>query len=118
MTSLLLVAFIGMITGSFILLKLSPMEVVEAVFRLLSAKPRSLKDDINEATQRKKKSFLRREIDDAKNILKMTGREQTFPAICAMSLLLFFAGATVASMMGNLFLVPVLAVGMMFIPFW
>ena len=118
MSILLLAACAGMAAGLFILIRLSPMDMAEAVFRRLTAKPRSLKDDINEATRRKKKSLIRREIDDARNILKMTGREQKFPAVCAMSLLLFVSGAAVAILMGNLFLVPVLAAGMMFIPFW
>lgn len=48
----------------------------------------------------------------------MTGREAKFPAICAMSLLLFLVGASFAFLIGNFFLVPVLAAGMMFIPFW
>jgi Flp pilus assembly protein TadB len=114
----MLAASIGMIAGFLLILRLSPMDIVEAVFRRLTAKPGSLKDDINETTKRKKKSLIRREIDDARNILKMTGREQKFPAVCAMSLLLFVSGAAVAIMLGNLFLIPVLAVGMMFVPFW
>lgn len=118
MNTLLLAACIGMVAGFFILLRLSPMELTESVFRRLTAKPRSLKDDINETTRRKKKSLFRREIADVRNILKMTGREQKFPAICALSLLLFVCGAAAAIMLGNIFLVPVLAVGMMFIPFW
>jgi len=118
MNILLLTACVGMIAGFMLLLRLSPMDIVDAVFKRLTAKPRSLKDDINETTKRKKISIIRREIDDARNILKMTGREQKFPAICAMSLLLFVCGAAAAVMLGNVFLVPVLAVGMMFIPFW
>ncbi|MDL2293777.1 hypothetical protein LJC60_04015 [Ruminococcaceae bacterium OttesenSCG-928-D13] len=118
MNTLLLAACIGMVAGFFILLRLSPMEMTESIFRRLNAKPRSLKDDINESTHRKKKSLIRREIADVQNILRMTGREQKFPAICAMSLLLFVTGTAAAIMLGNLFLVPVLAVGMMFIPFW
>lgn len=118
MNTLLLAACIGMVAGFFILLRLSPMELTESVFRRLTAKPKSLKDDINETTRRKKKSLFRREIDDVRNILKMTGRERTFPAICALSLLFFVCGAAAAIMLGNVFLVPVLAVGMMFIPFW
>jgi Flp pilus assembly protein TadB len=118
MNSILLAASIGMIAGFMIILRFSPMDIVEAVFKRLTAKPQSLKDDINETTKRKKKSLIRREIDDAKTILKMTGREQKFPAICAMSLLLFISGAAVAIILGNFFLVPVLAVGMMFAPFW
>jgi Flp pilus assembly protein TadB len=111
-------ACIGMVTGFFILLRLSPMELTEAVFRRLTAKPKSVRDDINETTKRRKKSFIRREIDDTRTILKMTGREQKFPAVCAVSLLLFAAGASAAVMLGNLFLLPVLAAGMMFVPFW
>lgn len=118
MNTLLLAACIGMVVGFFILLRLSPMEMTEAIFRRLTMKPKSLKDDINESTHRKKKNVLRREIADVRNILRMTGREQKFPAICAMSLLLFVLGVTAAILMGNLFMVPVLAVGMMFIPFW
>lgn len=94
------------------------MEFTEGVFQRLTSRPKSIRDEVNEATRRKKKSFLRREIAEAQNILKMTGREARFPAVCAMSLLLFVAGAAVAVMLGNFFLVPVLAVGMMFVPFW
>ena len=118
MNTIYLIACFGIVTGLFVLIRLSPMEMVEAIFRRLTAKPKSLKDDINETTQRKKKSFLRRELADVQNILRMTGRERRFPGICAMSLLLFIAGAAVAIMLSNIFLVPVLAIGMMFIPFW
>jgi Flp pilus assembly protein TadB len=107
-----------MITGSFILLRLSPMEFSEAIFKRLTARPRSIKDDINETTNRKKKSYFSREIVGARNILRATGREDKFPMLCASSLLLFAAGASIAIMMGNFFLVPVMAAGMMFIPFW
>ena len=96
MTSIQLFACIGMVTGFFILLRLSPMEFTDGVFRSLTSRPKSLKDEINELTHRKKKSFLRREIADTQNILKMTGREPKFPAICAMSLLLFVVGASAA----------------------
>ena len=118
MTTIQLLACAGMIAGFFILLRLSPMEFTEGVFQRLTSRPKSIRDEVNEATRRKKKSFLRREIAEAQNILKMTGREARFPAVCAMSLLLFVAGAAAAAMLGNLFLVPVLAVGMMFVPFW
>lgn len=118
MTAIQFIACAGMVAGFFILLRLSPMEFTEAVFQRLTSRPKSIRDEINEATRRKKKSLLRREIAEAQTILKMTGREAKFPAVCAMSLLLFAAGAGAAVMLGNLFLVPVLAVGMMFVPFW
>lgn len=118
MTTVLLIACAGMIAGFFMLLRLSPMQFTEGVFRRLTSRPKSLRDEINESTRRKKQSFLRREIAEAQNILKLTSREAKFPAVCAMSLLLFVVGASVAVVLGNFFLVPVLAVGMMFLPFW
>jgi Flp pilus assembly protein TadB len=107
-----------MITGFFILFGISPMEFTENIFKKLISKPRSIKDEINETTKRKKISFLRREIMDVQEILKVTGREKRFPMLCAFSLLLFAMGGSIAIMLGNFFLVPVMAIGFMFLPFW
>ena len=118
MTTLLLVACVGMIAGAFLILRISPMDFTQGVFRRLTSAPKSIRSEINESTHRRKKSFLRREIEDTQTILKATGKEARFPAICAASLLLFAIGASAAVIMGNVFLVPVLAAGLMFIPFW
>lgn len=118
MSTILLIACIGMITGFFILFGISPMEFTENIFKKLISKPRSIKDEINETTKRKKISFLRREIMEVKEILKVTGREKKFPMLCALSLLFFAIGGSIAIMLGNFFLVPVMAVGFMFLPFW
>ena len=50
MTMIQLIACIGMVTGFFILLRLSPMEFTDGVFRRLTSRPKSLKDEINELT--------------------------------------------------------------------
>ena len=118
MMAIQLVACIGMTVGFFVLLGITSSDFTEGVFRQLTSKPRSIRDEINESTQRKKKSILRREVEGTQNILRMTGREAKFPAICALSLLLFLVGAAAAFLLGNFFLVPVLAAGMMFVPFW
>ncbi len=118
MSTILLIACIGMITGFFILFGISPMEFTENIFKKLISKPRSIKDEINETTKRKKISFLRREIMEVQEILKVTGREKRFPMLCAFSLLLFAMGGSIAIMLGNFFLVPVMAIGFMFLPFW
>ncbi len=118
MSTILLIACIGMITGFFIIFGISPMEFTENIFRKLISKPRSIKDEINETTKRKKVSFLRREIMEVQEILKVTGREKKFPMLCALSLLLFAMGGAIAIMLNNFFLVPVMAIGFMFLPFW
>ena len=118
MITILLVACIGMIAGFFILLNLSPMEFTDTIFAKLTDKPRSLRDEINESTRRKKKSYLRREIAEVQAILNVTGRTAKFPMICGAALLFFCIGASIAIMMGNIFLVPVMAAGCMFLPLW
>lgn len=118
MTTVLLIACISMIAGTFLILGISPMDFTGAVFSRLTDKPKSIRDEIKEETHRKKRSYLRRQIAEAQAILKVTGRENRFPMLCVVSLALFAAGASAAVVMGNFFLVPVLAVGMMFLPFW
>lgn len=118
MNTLLLIACVGLIAGAFILLRLSPMELTTDIFKRLTAKPHSIRDEIGEDTGRKKKSFLRREIDEVQAVLEVTGKSHRFPMLCAVSLLLFAIGASISIVMGNFFLVPVLAVGMILLPFW
>lgn len=118
MNSLLLTACIGMSAGFFFILRLSPMDVLQGISARLTAKPKNIRDDIKEATMRKKKPLIKRELDGAREILRLTGREDKFPSVCALSLLLFVSGAAAAVMMGNFFLIPVLSAGMMFVPLW
>jgi Flp pilus assembly protein TadB len=118
MNVILLIACIGMITGFFIILSLSPMEFTDSVFKNILNKPRSIKEEINEMTKRKKASYFRREVIEVQSILKLTGREGWFPMICAVSLFLFAIGSGVAIVLGNFFLLPVLGIGFMLLPFW
>lgn len=118
MTVFKLIACIGMIAGAFMILKLSPAEFTDSLFTFLTRRPKSIREEINEANKRKKTFFLRREILEAQDILAFTGRSGRFPMVCASSLLLFAIGASIAILMQNLFLIPVLALGFMFLPFW
>ena len=118
MTTVLLIACIGMITGFFILFNISPMGFTDSIFKGLTSKHKSIKDEINETTKRKKMSFLRKEISEVEEILRITGRDRIFPMVCALSLLLFSIGASISIVISNLFLLPVIAVGFMFLPFW
>lgn len=118
MTTILLIACIGMIAGFFLILGLSPMSFTGGIFSQLTDKPKSIRDEVKEETHRKKQSYLRRQLAETQAILKVTGREKRFPILCAVSLALFAVGASAAIVMSNFFLVPVMAVGMMFLPFW
>lgn len=118
MTAVLLLAFAGMVVGCFLLIGLSPMEFTESIFSRILAKPNSIKSQINEATRRKKPNFLRREIMEAQEVLRLTNRTSMFGMLCACSLALAAVGVSVAVAIGNLFLAPILAIGLMVVPFW
>lgn len=118
MTSILIVACVGLTAGFFMLFGISPMEFTEGIFTRILAKPNSIKSQINEATRRKKPNLLRREITEAQEILRLTNRTHMFGILCACSLGLAAAGICISAAIGNLFLAPVLAIGLMFVPFW
>lgn len=118
MTAILIVACVGLTAGFFMLFGISPMEFTEGIFTRILAKPNSIKSQINEATRRKKPNLLRREITEAQEILRLTNRTQMFGILCACSLGLAAAGICISAAIRNLFLAPVLAIGLMFVPFW
>ena len=118
MIAMQVVACLGVMAGCFLLFGISLTDFTGNIFTKLLDGPKGIREEILEQTQRKKKSFFRREIEEVQSILKATDRENTFPLLCTVSLLLFAAGAAGAAMLGNFFLVPVLAVGFMFLPFW
>ena len=118
MTTIQLIACVGMIAGLFMVLNISPSELCDSIFSRLTAAPGSIRADINETTKRKKAGFFRREITEAQAVLAASGREGKFPMVCMASLVLFALGACIAILAGNAFLVPVLAVGFMLMPFW
>lgn len=118
MTMMELLACAGMIAGFFFLLDLKPVEFTDQLFSFLLRKPRTLKEEINETTRRKKPNLLKREILEAQDVLFMTGRGNRFSLVCALSLGLFTLGGSLATLIGNFFLAPVMAVGFLFVPFW
>ena len=120
MTLLYLISCCGFMIGTFTLLNIDPQQFTDDIFtHLLKGKRKtSLKDEISEATGRKKMNFIQREITEAQTTLRLSNRSHMFPMICAASLALFIAGLLFAMTLGNLLLVPVLSVGFMLLPFW
>ena len=118
MNAVYLIAFIGLVVGFFLLFGITPLEFTDGLFGFLTAKPNTLKSQINEATQRKKPNFFRREIMEAQEILRLTNRTNMFSVLCVCSLALSAIGLCVSILIGNVFLAPVMAIGLMFVPFW
>lgn len=118
MLTLQVMACLGIIAGTFLLFRIRLNDFTGNIFNRLLGGPKGIREEILEETRRKKKSYLRREMEEVQGILAATDREDMFPALCTASLLLFAAGAAVSIVIGNFFLVPVAAAGFMFLPFW
>lgn len=118
MMSIQVIACAGMIIGCFLVFGINLTDFTGNIFNRLLDGPKGIREEILEETQRKKKSAFRREIEEVQSVLKATDREDTFPFLCTLSLVCFALGAACAAMLGNVFLIPVAAIGCMFIPFW
>lgn len=118
MTAIQLLACAGMIAGAFLILGLRPVEFTDSLFAILLSPKRSIREDIRESSGRKKTGIFRRELLEAQSVLEMTGRGNRFSMVCAVALALFCLGGSLAILLGNYFLAPVMAVGFLFLPFW
>lgn len=114
MLTLRLFAFMAMTLG---ILKLLDIRLAD-LFKSVIDRPKSIRDQVNEATNKKKKNFIKREIEEITNILTMTGREEKIPVIFIACGGFAIAGTVIASLFNNVYMIPPLAVGMMFVPVW
>jgi tight adherence protein B len=109
-------AFVCILFGIFYALQINIMDFVQVLTQPLTKKV-NLKDRILYAQGRKKKNYIYLLIEDTGNILKLNGKEQAFPRICALSVISAFIGVMFGLTLNNYFIAPVLGFGMCMIPF-
>jgi len=107
-------AFMALIVGAFRLLDIRFTDL----FRDFINKPQSIRTQIDEATNRKKKRFIVRQIEEVSEIMRLTDREDKIPVVFIACAVFAIAGAIIASLFDNVFLIPVLGIGMMCLPVW
>lgn len=114
MLTLRIFAFMALIVGVFRLLDIRFTDL----FRDFINKPQSIRTQIDEATKRKKKRFIVRQIEEVSEIMRLTDREDKIPVVFIACAVFAIAGAIIASLFDNVFLIPVLGIGMMCLPVW
>lgn len=114
MLTLRIFAFMALIIGAFRLLDLRFTDL----FRDFINKPQSIKTQIDEATNRKKKRFIIRQIEEVSEIMRLTDREDKIPVVFIACMVFAIVGTVIASLFDNVFLIPVLGIGMMCLPVW
>lgn len=114
MLTLRILAFIALVVGVFKLLGLRFGELFENFIN----KPQSIKTQIAEVTNRKKKRFIIRHIEEVSEIMRLTGREDKIPVLFIACGAFAMAGTIIASLLNNVFMIPILGLGMMALPIW
>ena len=114
MLTLRIFAFMALIVGAFRLLDIRFTDL----FRDFINKPQSIRTQIDEATNRKKKRFIVRQIEEVSEIMRLTDREDKIPVVFIACMIFAIAGTIIASLFDNVFLIPVLGIGMMCLPVW
>jgi len=112
-------ALILMIAGLFITFELSPFELIDEMNQFfLKRKKESLKSKISTVTKTTKKKGIRYTISETKEILRLSGRENTFFILLVLSLILSVIGLFIAISIENITLIPILGIGFSLLPFW
>jgi hypothetical protein len=109
-----MICFILLCGGMFSLFNVKPGDVLTALSR---RKAVTLSDELKVLTGIPVKGFFSRDYEIGR-ILKDTGRQGQFGFVKRLSVLLFAAGGGVAMLLGNVFLVPILCVGLSLAPVW
>lgn len=116
MSAVYLLAFLGMVVGCCTILGINLNSFTEDFVEPLTRDTQTMRSIIDRANHQEKVGFLRRELREVHTILTITGRADRFSGLCALSLVLFCAGACAALLLNNLMLVPVLAGGCFLLP--
>lgn len=118
MTILLTIAFFLAVTGSFLLLGLSPFSFVEGLAAFCQPEHPSLKSRISRIRKNRPPKGLKRLFAETKEVLRITGKSSMFSVLCILSMFLSVTGVFMALTMKNGYMVPVLAVGFALLPFY
>ena len=97
-------------------LNLSPQQITEDLMRLTTPKV-TLREKARNMRAGKKKKSLGSKLAYTQTALAAMGQENKFALVCCASLVLFAAGAVVAVLIDNIFLLPALSVALALIPF-
>lgn len=118
MAVLVTVAFLLAVTGSFLLLHLSPFSFLEGMASFFRRKNPPLRKRIQQGRKPRQARGIKRLFLETKEVLRVTGKAGRFTMLCILSMFLFVVGVLVALTMKNGYLVPVLAFGFALLPFY
>lgn len=112
-----IVGFIISIIGISIIFDLNMVEISNRIFFHILKEPSGIKSKMMINKGIKKKKWLQKQIDEVKDILAITERNDYFGIICSLAIAGAIVGVIVAGFFGNPFLMPVLLITGFLAPF-
>lgn len=106
------------VTGSFLMLSLSPFSFLERLAAYVQPKKPSMKNRIEKSWKNRQPRGIKLLFPETKETLRLTGKSGMLMMLCILAMLLFVLGVMIALTMKNGFLVSVLAVGFALLPFY
>lgn len=110
-----MICFVLISTGLFALFDIHLSDIL---FALSKRKKVTLREELDVLTGKPVKGAFNRESYEIAQLLKATGRENKFGFIQKSSLLLFIAGAVLALLVNNVYMVPAMGIGFALVPIW
>ena len=112
-----IIASVFIIVGIALVMGLTPERVTDDLLHIIEPND-SMRDEAIAIRGNKKKHGLYKTLVKMKNALEITGKSKQFALACFLSLVLFAGGAVLSIIIGNVFLLPVLAVTGALVPFF
>lgn len=117
MNLLTLTSFFLIILGAFKILEISPIDFINDIFDSIENKDDSISKKIKIVTQGQNDRWLVSLIKETKMILEYTNKTEKFSNICIGAVISMILGIYLAVLIKNYFLVPVLAISFLTLPF-
>ncbi len=118
MITMIVIAFLLIVTGCFLILRLSPFSFLEGMAAFFKPKNQSLKSRTRRNRKNRQPKGVKLLFLETKEVLRVTGKSGMFSMLCVLSMLLFVVGVLTALTMKNTYMVPVLAAGLALLPFY
>ena len=118
MNLVILTSFVLMVFGFFTLFEISLTETINDIFTFFeNKKHNSLGKKIKLANNPKKDRFLVALLKETKELLEHTNKKDKFLTVCICALVSMLLGIYISLSIDNYFLIPVLAIGFLTLPF-
>lgn len=118
MMFLFVAAFFLLVSGIFILCRISPFELYSQVAGTIHSRRKvKFKQAVKQSIKPKKIRGIKRIVKETQDTLQQENQSSRFPQLIMASFILSIVGVLLASAANNLILAPVLAIGLALIPF-